>query len=160
MRWYLVFTGIASLFTALYGIWTQSSHWGQKAVVQDPILAFFHRRRDYVGIATGYAAYLGTLADFMKVSRVIHQCDVAVAIFTLYQYCSHKFIHKYTNQKCKICKKFEPLSKFKSEGDDTVPLDECLEELEKKIRKGTEKLIRAYDPCMSCASHFLKINWK
>ncbi len=22
-----------------------------------------------------------------------------------------------------------------------------------------EKLIRAYDPCMSCASHFLKINW-
>lgn len=23
-----------------------------------------------------------------------------------------------------------------------------------------EKLIRAYDPCMSCASHFLKINWQ
>jgi coenzyme F420-reducing hydrogenase alpha subunit len=23
-----------------------------------------------------------------------------------------------------------------------------------------EKLIRAYDPCMSCASHFLRINWK
>jgi sulfhydrogenase subunit alpha len=23
-----------------------------------------------------------------------------------------------------------------------------------------EKLIRAYDPCMSCASHFLKVNWK
>lgn len=23
-----------------------------------------------------------------------------------------------------------------------------------------EKLIRAYDPCMSCASHFLKINWR
>ncbi len=23
-----------------------------------------------------------------------------------------------------------------------------------------EKLIRAYDPCFSCASHFLKINWK
>lgn len=23
-----------------------------------------------------------------------------------------------------------------------------------------EKLIRAYDPCMSCASHFLKIDWK
>ena len=22
-----------------------------------------------------------------------------------------------------------------------------------------EKLIRAYDPCMSCASHFLKIDW-
>ncbi|MDE1865049.1 MAG: nickel-dependent hydrogenase large subunit [Candidatus Micrarchaeota archaeon] len=23
-----------------------------------------------------------------------------------------------------------------------------------------EKLIRAYDPCMSCASHFLKVNWR
>ena len=23
-----------------------------------------------------------------------------------------------------------------------------------------EKIIRAYDPCMSCATHFLKINWK
>lgn len=23
-----------------------------------------------------------------------------------------------------------------------------------------EKLLRAYDPCMSCASHFLKINWR
>jgi coenzyme F420-reducing hydrogenase alpha subunit len=22
-----------------------------------------------------------------------------------------------------------------------------------------EKLIRAYDPCMSCASHFLKVRW-
>lgn len=31
---------------------------------------------------------------------------------------------------------------------------------EKNIRKEVEKIIRAYDPCMSCASHFLKINWK
>jgi sulfhydrogenase subunit alpha len=23
-----------------------------------------------------------------------------------------------------------------------------------------EKLIRAYDPCMSCGAHFLKVNWK
>jgi len=30
---------------------------------------------------------------------------------------------------------------------------------EEAIRKEAEKLIRAYDPCMSCASHFLKINW-
>ncbi len=22
-----------------------------------------------------------------------------------------------------------------------------------------EKLIRSYDPCFSCSSHFLKINW-
>lgn len=30
---------------------------------------------------------------------------------------------------------------------------------EEAIRKEVEKIIRAYDPCMSCASHFLKINW-
>src|SRR3989338_2944553 len=28
-----------------------------------------------------------------------------------------------------------------------------------EIQHEIEKLIRAYDPCMSCASHFLKINW-
>ena len=28
------------------------------------------------------------------------------------------------------------------------------------IRMEIEKLIRAYDPCMSCATHFLKINWE
>lgn len=31
---------------------------------------------------------------------------------------------------------------------------------EERIRKEVEKIIRAYDPCMSCASHFLRINWK
>jgi sulfhydrogenase subunit alpha len=30
---------------------------------------------------------------------------------------------------------------------------------ESVIKKEAEKIIRAYDPCMSCASHFLKINW-
>lgn len=30
---------------------------------------------------------------------------------------------------------------------------------EDAIKKEAEKLIRAYDPCMSCASHFLRINW-
>lgn len=29
-----------------------------------------------------------------------------------------------------------------------------------KISMNCERLIRAYDPCMSCATHFLKINWK
>ncbi len=29
-----------------------------------------------------------------------------------------------------------------------------------KIEFEIEKLIRAYDPCMSCAAHFLKVNWK
>ena len=28
-----------------------------------------------------------------------------------------------------------------------------------KVQSEAEKLIRAYDPCMSCATHFLKINW-
>jgi len=30
---------------------------------------------------------------------------------------------------------------------------------EEEIKKEAEKIIRAYDPCMSCASHFLEINW-
>lgn len=34
------------------------------------------------------------------------------------------------------------------------------EELEKHIIFEVSKLIRAYDPCMSCASHFLRVNWK
>ena len=29
-----------------------------------------------------------------------------------------------------------------------------------KIAFEIEKLIRAYDPCMSCASHFLKVEWE
>ncbi len=29
-----------------------------------------------------------------------------------------------------------------------------------KIEYKIEKLVRAYDPCLSCASHFLKFNWK
>jgi sulfhydrogenase subunit alpha len=33
------------------------------------------------------------------------------------------------------------------------------EALEKKIIREVSKLIRAYDPCMSCASHFLRVNW-
>jgi coenzyme F420-reducing hydrogenase alpha subunit len=28
-----------------------------------------------------------------------------------------------------------------------------------RIGHEVEKMIRAYDPCMSCATHFLKINW-
>jgi sulfhydrogenase subunit alpha len=30
----------------------------------------------------------------------------------------------------------------------------------KKISLGVEKMIRAYDPCMSCATHFLVIDWE
>ena len=28
-----------------------------------------------------------------------------------------------------------------------------------KIIDKVEKLIRAYDPCFSCSTHFLKVNW-
>lgn len=28
------------------------------------------------------------------------------------------------------------------------------------LERGIEELIRAYDPCMSCASHFLEVRWK
>ncbi len=28
-----------------------------------------------------------------------------------------------------------------------------------RIEHEIEKLIRSYDPCMSCASHFLKVRW-
>jgi len=41
-------------------------------------------------------------------------------------------------------------------GDNIAPTREW----EVKIKLEVEKMIRAYDPCMSCASHFLKINWK
>jgi len=34
-------------------------------------------------------------------------------------------------------------------------IDRPKEEIEFEI----EKLIRAYDPCMSCATHFLKVKW-
>jgi len=37
--------------------------------------------------------------------------------------------------------------------------DGAQKEWEVRIKKEVEKIIRAYDPCMSCASHFLRINW-
>ena len=33
------------------------------------------------------------------------------------------------------------------------------EELEKNIKREVSRIIRAYDPCMSCASHFLRVRW-
>ncbi len=39
-------------------------------------------------------------------------------------------------------------------------VQENMDKDRKQIEYEIEKLIRAYDPCMSCASHFLKINWK
>ncbi|MBN1494814.1 Ni/Fe hydrogenase subunit alpha [Candidatus Peregrinibacteria bacterium] len=40
-------------------------------------------------------------------------------------------------------------------------LDRDKDKMDKeKVKFEIEKLIRAYDPCMSCATHFLEINWK
>ncbi len=39
-------------------------------------------------------------------------------------------------------------------------VDNLIEKMPKEeINKEIEKLIRAYDPCMSCGAHFLKVNW-
>ena len=43
--------------------------------------------------------------------------------------------------------------------DIKLMVSKLIDQGEETIRKEAEKLIRAYDPCMSCASHFLKINW-
>ncbi len=54
-------------------------------------------------------------------------------------------------------------------GQNQVNIEEdiwrLIEDLLPKMDKHTiaheiEKLIRAYDPCLSCASHFLKVNWR
>jgi coenzyme F420-reducing hydrogenase alpha subunit len=38
-------------------------------------------------------------------------------------------------------------------------VEQNLDKTKHEIQHEIEKLIRAYDPCMSCASHFLKVNW-
>lgn len=38
-------------------------------------------------------------------------------------------------------------------------IEENLKKSKHEIQHSVERLIRAYDPCFSCASHFLKINW-
>ncbi|MBU2100242.1 nickel-dependent hydrogenase large subunit [Candidatus Micrarchaeota archaeon] len=45
------------------------------------------------------------------------------------------------------------------EKDVAVIVQKNLDETKESIQFEIEKLIRAYDPCMSCAAHFLKINW-
>lgn len=38
-------------------------------------------------------------------------------------------------------------------------VEENIDKEKKQIEYEIEKLIRAYDPCMSCASHFLRVKW-
>jgi coenzyme F420-reducing hydrogenase alpha subunit len=39
-------------------------------------------------------------------------------------------------------------------------VQEHLDEDKETLARRIEEIIRAYDPCMSCASHFLEVNWK
>jgi coenzyme F420-reducing hydrogenase alpha subunit len=38
-------------------------------------------------------------------------------------------------------------------------VEQNLDKTKEEIQQRVERLIRAYDPCMSCATHFLKVNW-
>lgn len=46
------------------------------------------------------------------------------------------------------------------EKDIAAYVEKMIDKPKQEISLNVERLIRAYDPCMSCATHFLKINWK
>lgn len=46
------------------------------------------------------------------------------------------------------------------EADIKVLVQSILDQPKEEIQHEIEKLIRAYDPCMSCSTHFLKIRWE
>jgi coenzyme F420-reducing hydrogenase alpha subunit len=46
------------------------------------------------------------------------------------------------------------------ENDLTAFIPTTLNQPKKEITLSIEKLVRAYDPCISCSAHFLEINWK
>ncbi len=50
-------------------------------------------------------------------------------------------------------------NQIKMENDIKMLVEQMLDRDEHEIQHEIEKLIRAYDPCMSCASHFLRIKW-
>ncbi|MCX8178243.1 MAG: nickel-dependent hydrogenase large subunit [Candidatus Aenigmarchaeota archaeon] len=51
-------------------------------------------------------------------------------------------------------------NQIKMENDIRELVPKIIDKSKHEIQHEIEKLIRAYDPCMSCASHFLKIKWK
>lgn len=51
-------------------------------------------------------------------------------------------------------------NQIKMENDIRFLVESMIEKKKKIIEHEIEKLIRAYDPCMSCASHFLRVKWK
>lgn len=50
-------------------------------------------------------------------------------------------------------------NQIKMENDIRLLLPRILNKTKHEIHHELEKVIRAYDPCMSCASHFLKLKW-
>ncbi|MCD6547064.1 MAG: nickel-dependent hydrogenase large subunit [Nanoarchaeota archaeon] len=50
-------------------------------------------------------------------------------------------------------------NQIRMENDIKLLVTKLLDKPEKEIQHEVEKLIRAYDPCMTCASNFLKIKW-
>ncbi len=50
-------------------------------------------------------------------------------------------------------------NQIKMEADIKELVEQNLDKDREFLYHEIEKLIRAYDPCMSCASHFLKVNW-
>ena len=50
-------------------------------------------------------------------------------------------------------------NQIKMENDIRLLLPRILNKDKHEIHHELEKVIRAYDPCMSCASHFLKLKW-
>jgi sulfhydrogenase subunit alpha len=51
-------------------------------------------------------------------------------------------------------------NQIKMERDIKVLVSQNIDKSKGFIQHEIEKLIRAYDPCMTCATHFLKVNWK
>jgi len=50
-------------------------------------------------------------------------------------------------------------NQIKTERDIRTLVSQNLDKDKHYIQHEIEKLIRAYDPCMTCATHFLKVNW-
>jgi coenzyme F420-reducing hydrogenase alpha subunit len=50
-------------------------------------------------------------------------------------------------------------NQIKMENDIRTLVSKNLDKDKNFIQYEIEKLIRAFDPCMTCATHFLKVNW-
>jgi coenzyme F420-reducing hydrogenase alpha subunit len=53
----------------------------------------------------------------------------------------------------------EKLDEFRSQESEFRRTDQLSDEDKQSLKHEAEKIIRAYDPCMSCATNFLEIEW-